>query len=101
VTASISASRGRSTRRWRRLRAEVLGASDVCILCGHMGASDVDHLQARATHPELAETRSNLGAIHGVGGCPTCGRKCNAEKGARPLGDLLGLNSSRDWFAPC
>jgi 5-methylcytosine-specific restriction endonuclease McrA len=101
VTTQISASRGRSTRRWRKLRAAVLADSTVCVVCGHGGADAVDHLEARAVRPELAESRSNLGAIHGADGCPTCLRKCNSEKAARPLADVVQLDCSRDWFAPC
>ena len=95
---AISSARGRSTRRWRSLRVSVLAESTICILCGHVGSQDVDHLLSRATHPRLAEARSNLAPIHGAAGCPTCGRQCNNEKGTRPLADLVQLNPSRDWF---
>jgi len=95
----ISAARGRSTRRWRKLRAQTLDASNTCSVCGHAGADAVDHIQARSTHPELAEIRDNVAPIHGVNGCPVCLRKCNSEKGNRPLDALVQLNCSRDWFA--
>lgn len=101
MAPQISASKGRSTRRWRKIRAATLADSTICIVCGHSGADTADHIQARSTHPELAETRSNTAPIHGVDGCPTCLRKCNNEKGARPLADVVQLDTSRDWFASC
>jgi hypothetical protein len=30
--------------RYRRLRALILAASDICHLCGHPGADSIDHL---------------------------------------------------------
>ncbi|GAA4626642.1 hypothetical protein GCM10023196_035700 [Actinoallomurus vinaceus] len=73
-----------SARPWNRLRAQVLdpahGGSRVCWLCGHDGATDVDHVIPRTVAPELELDITNLRPAHGVKGCDTCGRKCNREK---------------------
>ena len=99
MTIEIPASRGRSGRPWQRLRTRVLSTSGVCILCGHDGSQDVDHIIPRSVAPELAEDITNLGPIHGVDGCPSCLRKCNQEKRDRPLDQALVLKTSRDWYA--
>jgi hypothetical protein len=89
-----------STRRWRTLRADTLDQSDICMLCGHPGSQQGGHRQPRATHPHLALDPTNVGPIHGHEGCPTCGRKCNQEQGAKSLDQMVDLNTSRDWFKP-
>ena len=68
-------------RPWRRLRAKVLALSDVCHVCGHPGSQSVDHLIARAVDPRRTLDPSNVAPAHGVQGCPTCGRRCNQERG--------------------
>jgi 5-methylcytosine-specific restriction endonuclease McrA len=101
-------SHGRGTRRWKYvIRPSVLAESDVCIWCGHAGAMTVDHIIPIAVAPELAEVRSNLGAIHGQEGCPVCPprysrrtksmqpRRCNLEKGKRLTGPPTA--GSRQW----
>jgi hypothetical protein len=82
----MAATSGRKTRRWRRVRAEVLAASTVCWLCGHEGAASVDH------EPPLRELRAlgldpedprYLRPAHGaLSRCKTCGKACNESKGA-------------------
>ncbi|MFC9606077.1 HNH endonuclease [Streptomyces niveus] len=83
---------------YRKVRARVLAQSDTCIVCAHPGADACDHI-----HPHSkggAETDpDNLAPIHGVKGCPTCGRKCNNEKGDKPLSAVTQLVTSRDWYA--
>jgi len=64
---------GRKGRPWRRLRAEVLSASDICWLCGLPGADTVDHILPLSRHPELAHDRANLAPAH---------LRCNSSKGA-------------------
>jgi hypothetical protein len=85
-----------TSHRHRKNRARLLAESDTCHWCGHPGADTADHLQpvARGGAPLDPE---NLGPIHGVAGCPTCGRKCNNEKGAG--GMSARLVTSRDWYA--
>ncbi|MGA5486688.1 HNH endonuclease [Streptomyces pseudogriseolus] len=83
---------------FRQLRARTLAESDVCIVCGH-GASDaVDHV-IPVSKGGARRDPDNLAPIHGVTGCPTCLRKCNNEKGDRPLADVIQLRTSVDWFA--
>jgi 5-methylcytosine-specific restriction endonuclease McrA len=79
------------------MRAQILAESDVCILCGHHGADAIDHIIPVAKGG--TEERDNKAPIHGVTGCPTCGRKCNSEKGDRLLGEVR-LATSRDWYSP-
>lgn len=102
---AISAAHGRSTRRWRRIRADAIaGGTAPCIVCGHTGTDTGGHKEARSKRPELAEVRANVGAIHGDAGCPTCQRKCNNEMGNKSLAEMVELNTSRDWFVdgePC
>ena len=83
---------------YRQMRARILAASDVCIVCGH-GASDaVDHVQPVSKGGARLDP-DNLAPIHGVAGCPVCLRKCNSEKGDRALADVVQLHTSVDWFA--
>lgn len=81
---------------YRKARAQVLAESDVCHWCGHRAADAADHLIPPHKGGAKADPE-NLAPIHGVTGCPTCGRKCNNEKsdniGARPL------VTSVDWYA--
>lgn len=93
----VSKSTGRSTRPARRNRDEVLAESDVCIICGHRAADSVDHIIPIFLRPDLAEDKDNLGPAHHEP-CPTCARRCNNEKGTRPLAEVTGLVTSRDWF---
>jgi 5-methylcytosine-specific restriction endonuclease McrA len=83
---------------FRQLRARILAASDICIVCGHPHADAADHvIPVSKGGPRLDP--DNLAPIHGVAGCPTCLRKCNSEKGDRPLADIVQLHTSVDWFA--
>ena len=86
------------THQYRKVRARILAESDVCIVCGH-GASDaVDHIHPRSKGGETLDP-DNLAPIHGVTGCPVCLRKCNSEKGNRPMAAVAQLHTSVDWFA--
>lgn len=85
-----------TTYEYRRKRARFLAESDVCHLCGHAGADVVDHDRpvARGADPKDMD---NWRPAHGVNRCPTCGRNCNGEKGARAR-STVGLKTSRDWY---
>jgi 5-methylcytosine-specific restriction endonuclease McrA len=83
---------------YRQVRARILAESDVCIVCGHSAATAVDHIHPVSKGGAKLDP-DNLAPIHGVDGCPTCLRKCNSEKGNRPLTEVLYLNTSVDWFA--
>jgi 5-methylcytosine-specific restriction endonuclease McrA len=75
---------GPTGRPWRRARARVLAASDVCYLCAHPGAGAVDHVISRKLRPDLALDPANLRPVHGsLSRCPVCRRACNEEKGER------------------
>ena len=82
---------------FRKIRARILAESDVCIVCGHGAADAVDHIQP-VSKGGAAKDPDNLAPIHGVDGCPTCGRKCNNEKGDKPLSQVTRLVTSRDWY---
>jgi 5-methylcytosine-specific restriction endonuclease McrA len=73
-----------SARPWNRVKAQVLAASRTCWLCGHEGATYVDHVIPRDIAPDLEFDITNLRPAHGAfGRCPTCNRACNEEKGAK------------------
>lgn len=55
-----------------------------CHLCRHDGADSADHLTPRAVAPELTWQLDNLRPAHHAP-CPTCGVRCNASRGAKPL----------------
>lgn len=88
----------RSDRQWRLVRAAVLRASRVCYRCGHGGSNDVDHIVPPGRGGDKYDL-ANLAPIHGVHGCPQCGRKCNQTKGDKLLSELAPtLRTSRDWY---
>lgn len=90
-----SRSTGRSTRPFRRIRALVLATSTVCGICGHDGSDSVDHVVPRSVDLSIAEEITNLQPAH-YRPCPVCSRRCNSERGARPLASVL-LKTSRQW----
>lgn len=71
-----------STKRWKRLRVEILRRDDwQCVQCGARGRLEVDHVQPVRTHPELAFEPGNLQTL-----CPACHtRKTRIECGHPPL----------------
>lgn len=91
---------GRHGRPWRTARAQLFTETpDVCWICRHGGTTDADHepplhiLKALGLNPcDLQYLRR----AHGARGCPTCGRKCNQEKGGT-VGYQPAEPSSRDW----
>lgn len=84
-----------SNRRYRRLRAEMLRDNDTCHICGHLGADVADH-DTPVSKGGARIDPANMKPAHGVKGCPTCGRKCNSEKGANATTEVLV--TSRDWY---
>lgn len=68
-------------RRWNQLRAEILSLNDVCWICSHPYSETLDHILSPKYYPELRMDPANLRPAHGVRGCPTCGRRCNQERG--------------------
>ncbi|MFB7866988.1 HNH endonuclease [Streptomyces sp. NPDC056069] len=83
---------------YRKARRAFLAEQDVCHLCGHTGADVIDH---RIPVSKGGSTRDpdNWAPAHGVKGCPTCGRKCNGEKGDKALSQVNAFPTSRDWYA--
>ncbi|MEU9654834.1 HNH endonuclease [Streptomyces chartreusis] len=84
--------------RYRQARAQVLSTSDTCIWCGHPGADSADHIipVSKGGDPYALD---NLGPIHGVKGCGSCGRKCNNDKGDKLPSEYERLRTSVDWYA--
>jgi 5-methylcytosine-specific restriction endonuclease McrA len=96
---SMATDRGELTSyAYRQIRARILAASDVCIVCGHGAADTTDHIHPVSKGGARLDP-DNLAPIHGVTGCPVCLRKCNSEKGSRPLAEVVQLVTSVDWFA--
>lgn len=85
---------GRAARRVNKL---ILSTTDVCILCGHPGADAIDHVIPPKRGGDKYSIE-NKAPIHGVKGCPYCGRKCNNEKSDRLLTEIQSMGCSRDWW---
>ncbi|WP_326729722.1 HNH endonuclease [Streptomyces phaeochromogenes] len=83
---------------FRQMRARLLAESDVCIVCGHGASDTADHVIPVSKGGARLDP-GNLAPIHGVAGCPVCLRKCNSEKGDKPLSAVTQLVTSVDWFA--
>lgn len=96
---------GPNGERWegaarRKARAATFAAHGrTCWLCGHPGSQDVDHLNP-PKHGGSMFDPANLRPIHNVThGCPSCGRKCNRDKGDKPLSQVARLVTSQDWYS--
>lgn len=77
--------RNGSSRAWRRVRARVLTASDVCGICGEPGADSVDHIVPVSKGGAELDP-ANLRPAH---------LACNVRRGASGLAPLG--RRSRDW----
>lgn len=96
----MAASSGRKGRPWRRARDKVFDAhGDLCHLCGHGGAANVDHVIPKDMWIAMGgdpEDPANLRPAHGANSrCPVCHRCCNQVKGDRL--DVVFVQGSRDW----
>lgn len=74
----------------------------VCHICGHGEAYEADHLDPVALDPHQPVSPFRMRPSHGTSApCPVCvgrdgtPRKCNQERGARPLPGPL--RTSEDW----
>ena len=76
----------------QRVNARILAASDVCHICGHGGANQVDHVIALARGG--TEDASNKRPAHGKTPCPTCGVVCNQSKGDRDFAPVIRRSGS-------
>lgn len=98
----MARSKGRTGRPWRRVREQVLATSDICHLCGHGGAGDVDHhpfplavLLAMGIDPR---DPAYLRPAHGSRSrCPVCLSCCNQAKGDRLDYQAPNVSPSRVW----
>lgn len=87
---------GRSTRRWRRLKAEVKARRGPCFLCHQpidytlewpdSGSFSVEHIRSWHDYPHLREDPANLAAAH-LG--------CNSAKQDREVPSIG--ETSEDW----
>jgi 5-methylcytosine-specific restriction endonuclease McrA len=73
--------RERSSKRYQDFRRRVLARlGDVCWICGHPGATDLDHVTPLAVRPGLMYDESNARVAHGSRGCPECPTKQNGAR---------------------
>lgn len=92
----------RSSRRFKKLAANLRAQQHPCYLCGHPidyqlewpdpGSFSVEHIKPWSTHPELREDPTNLAAAHL--GCNTA--KGNSVRVQTRLDQQLG-ERSRAW----
>lgn len=71
--------------RWERFKKLVfITYGDICHICQHGGARQVDHLESLTEHPELGYVLSNCRPAHGAprNRCPVCGQNCNQLRGS-------------------
>lgn len=79
-------------RRRQERNAKILAASDVCHICGHPEADAVDHVTALARGGS-DDDPTNLKPAHHKP-CPTCGHRCNLEKGDRAWAPIIRRSRS-------
>lgn len=75
---------------------------EVCHICGHGGATEADHLVPITVDPDQPVDPHLMRPSHGSSApCPVCvgaggkPRKCNQERGNKPL--RAPLRTSQDW----
>lgn len=74
---------------------------DTCHLCGHPGARQADHLAPLAIDPDQPVDPEMMRPAHGAAQppydnpCPTCGRRCNQERGKRT--DFAMFKPAMSW----
>ncbi|HEX5995973.1 MAG TPA: hypothetical protein VFY84_12595 [Jiangellales bacterium] len=90
-------SRHRMGRPWRRAKATMHAVYGyVCIHCGHGGAGEADHLVPLAIDPDQPVDWRAMRPSHGANyPCRVCRRKCNQERGTKPVGSLF--RPAIDW----
>ncbi|GAA5048248.1 hypothetical protein HNP84_000216 [Thermocatellispora tengchongensis] len=93
-------SRHRAGRPYRRAREQMFQLyGDTCHICLHPGAGEADHLVPVSIDGAQPIDPHAMRPAHGANApCPTCGRKCNTERGAGPV-RTPDLGTSRDWYA--
>jgi hypothetical protein len=71
--------------RWTTFKQLVFATyGDICWLCDHGGARQVDHVESTTDRPELIFVLANCRPAHGAPGnrCKICGQNCNQLRGA-------------------
>lgn len=86
----MSASHGRGTQAWRKLRASILAGHPLCAICHRAIASTVDHITPLARGGALLDP-SNLR--------PACG-PCNYRAGQQETTRILRARSAARKAAP-
>jgi hypothetical protein len=81
----VARTAGRKGRPWRKAKATMNATTQVCWLCGHDGAYEVDHEPARKILIERGldpnDPQYHRPAHGSSCRCPTCGLCCNQVKG--------------------
>jgi len=86
----------RAGHRYRQARQQMFQYyGTTCHLCGHEGADTADHLEPISLNPTQPVDPHLMRPAHGVDGCPTCGRKCNQERGNSEI--KSSLKTSQEW----
>ena len=83
-------------RPYRRARAQVLGQSDICGICGHPGSDSVDHIVPVSLGGPPDDVR-NLRPAH-LKPCPLCGRTCNGSRSNKLTVQPAPTPPSRRWY---
>ena len=84
ATATGKRSLGHTGHRWRKLRGQVLRASDVCWICGERGSTTVDHIVPVSLDPARCLDPTNVRPAH---------LSCNSSRG----NGQRGMPTSRPW----
>lgn len=89
--------RHRTGRPYQRARREMFAIyGTICHLCGHDGAGEADHLVPISIDSTQPVDPHGMRPAHGANApCPTCGRRCNASRGNRPI--TKPLKTSEAW----
>ena len=86
----------RAGHKYRQARQQMFQHyGTTCHLCGHEGADTADHLEPISVNPNQPVDPHRMRPAHGVDGCPTCGRKCNQERGNSDV--KTSLKTSQEW----
>lgn len=88
---------GAEGHRWEKFKRLVFATyGDVCVVCGHGGARDVDHVIPLTENPSLVFSLQNCRPIHGTKSrCPVCFEACNSVKAGMSLERARRITSER------
>lgn len=81
-----------TTRKMAGLRDARLRVDDTCHICGHPGSDVLDHITPKARGG--TDDPTNLAPAHHNNECPTCGHRCNREKGAKHHAPIIRRSGS-------